>query len=158
MKICVLNYELAREFEPIEPTLAIRIFDPDCERTDGNNAQQKLKDNPLWTTQLCYTFEDIDLTTVEEDRERFTRLQKGYKCFDILTAKKLVQDFEANYKKATALMIHCNAGISRSVAIAAALIKRFKLNPEWMGRRTRGLLASGTYTGNQWVYHLLLDA
>jgi|GEM_PF-5194055 len=64
MKLSVLNYLLAQEFVPTEPTLAIRIFDPDStDDTDkgGNNPARKLVDSPLWVAQLTYTFEDIDL-------------------------------------------------------------------------------------------------
>lgn len=157
MKFTVLNYISAQKFQPQEPTLAIRIFDPGCDKKDGNNPSQKLQDSSFWVAQLTYTFDDVNLTVYEDQPDKFQKTQKEFKCFDSLLAKRLVQDFEKHLNQVSAVMIHCNAGVSRSVAVAAALVKKFNLPVEWQGKRTQGLMKPD-YLGNEWVYYAILEA
>lgn len=159
MKFLVLNYLQATEYEPSEPTLAIRIFDPE----GGENTPSRvLQPSKLWVAELHYTFADVDLGVYEEhDPETFLRLQKTGRCFDPLIAERLLKQFAEHRKKTSTVMVHCNAGLSRSPAVVTALCRRFKLTPEWSGRRTRGLMRemeTRTVVGNPWVYHLLMDA
>ena len=165
MKIYVLNYQLAQRFEFNEPTIVIRISDPGCTKADGNNASQKLQPSEFPVLEFCYEFEDIDLTVYEGDEAVYTRLSQR----PIMTpeiAKKMVDDFggvlAASNTPFNTLAVHCNAGISRSVATAFALTRKFGIVPEWQGRRTIGLMKAKAdkfdeYIGNRWVYRKILE-
>jgi len=152
MKIWVLNYLLAQKFQPTEPTLAIRIFDPNADaEKDGNSPARKLVDSSLWVAQLEYCFADIDLTLYEEESpETFHRLQRDERCFDSLMAKRLIADVTKHLSAVQHIMVHCNAGISRSVAVAVGLYQRLKpQHPEWEWEwargRTKGLIKEESF-------------
>ncbi len=166
MKIRVMNYEQASEFIPTVYAVAIRIFDPGCSKADGNNAGRRLKPSPYWVAQFCYVFDDIDLTVYDNHPEEQEKLRTGYDCFTPEIAKQIVLDVGSSLVRSDVcvkeLVIHCNAGISRSVAVAHALIERFGIESEWGDRRTKGLMACAKdkykdYVGNRWVYNTILE-
>ena len=117
MKIAVLNYQLAAEYLPTEPTSIIRIFDPGCYRKDGNNHHNILKGR--YEHILSYAFEDIDLAVYDDISEVQERLRSEHLCFTSQMAEQLVREF-AGIRHTPSLVVHCNAGISRSVAVAHA--------------------------------------
>lgn len=64
-------------------------------------------------------------------------------------AKKIV-DFVAEHNDINNILIHCEAGLSRSPAIAAAIDKIYSgQNEKWF---------NDPYTPNQLVYNILLEA
>lgn len=162
MKFIVLNYLSAQKFAPRDPTLAIRIFDPEGGQ---NTPDKKLLESDMWVGELHYTFSDIDLCIYEEcDPHLAESLKRTSHCFDASMAQQLVSDFSKVKDKTSTVLLHCNAGISRSPAVALALCKKFGIKPEWFRRRTQGLmstyekmLAQGKRAANSWVYHLILD-
>jgi len=175
VKIYVLNYQLAREFVPTEPTIMIRIYDPDDDSEQGNNphsSKNRLVESDHWKHILEYTFEDIDLTAYEGEEHEATRRRLEERP---IFTQEIAEDLVSHFAHAmlvdargifglniNTLVVHCNAGISRSVAVTHALVKRFGIEPEWQGRRTQGLMGCSKdkykdYVGNKWVYKLILE-
>jgi len=154
MKIWILNYLEAREFDPEELTLAVRIFDPGATKLE-HNKPVPLKCSNLWLDEVRLEFEDLDIWGYQQEDgvALARRLQEERKCFDQCMAGFILQEVARTIKKAQALMVHCNAGLSRSPAVARALVERFEIQPEWSGRRKR-MMENGC-TGNEWVYRLL---
>lgn len=140
MKFHVLPYTLARCFIPEEPTLAIRIFDPGCTASEGNNNRQKLVESPFWVAELHYTFADFDPYQYSgfppEIAEGVRReYQKKNMLLTPLGAKRIIADFQKHKDRASAVLIHCNAGLSRSPTVALFLCHKFNITPEWVGTR-----------------------
>lgn len=171
MRFWVNNYIQAQEFVPHEPTMAIRIFDPGYDlkdpRTlvkDGNHPGKILKPNHWWVKELQYTFSDTDPTLYEfESPSTYDRLVHGPHCFNALMAKRILLDFAEHHANSAGVMIHCNAGLSRSPAVALALAHRFNIRPEWKGRRHKLMtnfeedLKKHGRAANYWVYSLLME-
>jgi len=157
MKIWILNYLEAREFDPEELTLAVRIFDPGATKLE-HNKPVPLKCSTLWLDEVRLEFEDIDIWSYQQEGgvALARRLQEERKCFDERMAEFMLAETARTIKKAQALMIHCNAGLSRSPAVARALVERFEIQPEWSGKRRR--MMEDDYHGNEWVYRLLKKA
>lgn len=157
MKIWVLNYLEAREFDPEELTLVVRIFDPGATKHE-HNMPIPLKCSTLWVDEVRMEFEDIDVAAYQNEGgvALARRLQEERKCFTPVMASFLLNEVAGTIKKAEALLVHCNAGLSRSPAVARALVERFELVPEWCGKR-RVMMERGC-AGNGWVYRLLKEA
>lgn len=166
MKFHVLPYTLARAFVPEEPTLAIRIFDPGATRHDDNNARQKLVESDLWVAELQYTFVDFDpLRYTGSPPEIAEGLHQEYAnknwLLTPLVASRIINDFAKHKDKVSAVMVHCNAGLSRSPTVALFLCKHFGINPEWIGTRDYYMrnaiqnMAEGKPAPNSMVWDLL---
>jgi len=167
MRFHVTNYITAQSFKPMEPTLAIRIFDPgydpDHLHIEGNHKGKLLLESHWWVAELCYTFQDLDPTGYELEAPEVAKdLRNNKHCFNNIIARKMLFDFNNHYQNSAAVLIHCNAGLSRSPAAALALAHRFKLNPEWKGGRHKMMkemeeeLKTTGRAGNMWVYRLLM--
>jgi len=189
MKIHVLNFILARDFVPTAPTIAIRVFDPGArnyarpenrpnpDKTSENryltdwewdNCKEAPFKRDLYKTVLEYEFSDIDLELYEAESDTPERKQRTLelkeKCADRLftpeRAHKLLDDFRNCYTGKEEIMAHCNAGVSRSVAIVNALNKIFDLKAEWQGRAARIIpnFLKSDHVGNLTVYNNLMIA
>ena len=171
MKIWVENYNEARLFVPTEPTIAIRVFDPGARTSKLAKAWEDYPDD-LWDNcpqapwasekylaTFGYTFSDIDMDQPYPE-ELKSRIRKESKLFTANMAEDLLGKFVKVYKQASSLLVHCNAGASRSPAIAVALVDIFKLLPEWQGRakKLEGRVAGQDYIGNEFVYRLCCEA
>lgn len=158
MKFWVLNYIQAQSFRPEIPTLAIRIFDPGANPAkDSNHPGNSLLSSPNWVAEMEYTFSDDDLWLYDDSELTST-------SFNSILAQRLLLEFKRYLPKVSGVMLHCNAGHSRSPAVALALIDKFRLTPEWGNARTRGKMRTVIDTPrhhrmglNNWVYHLLMD-
>lgn len=166
LNIWIETYVNARNFRPVEPTLAIRVFDPGAARDpmdrDGSwrNCPQAPFPDELYTKVWGYTFADVNYDMYEEpDRSRIMR-GRFATPFTANMADDLIRKFDREKDKAGAALIHCHAGVSRSVAIAHALAECFELDAHWSGRAAKflGLAKTEGYYGNDFVYRLVCEA
>jgi hypothetical protein len=171
-KLHILGYAHAMQFIPIESTLAIRVWDVgtrdyvDARGNYDNGPAAPLQESELWVGQLGFRFGDVDPDTHElhVDKKRADEIRE--ECANsIITpkiAQKLVEAFSQHYKKATALLFHCNAGSSRSPAVAFAMKEIFQLDYDPAPRAKRvmtGILDSKVNkVGNLTVYNSLIAA
>ena len=171
-KLHILGYAHAMQFTPTEPTLAIRVWDVgtrdyvDARGNYDNGPAAPLQESELWVDQLGFRFGDVDPDTHElhVNKERADEIRE--ECAkSIITpeiAQKLVESFRLHYKKATALLFHCNAGSSRSPAVAFAMQEIFQLDYDPAPRANRvmaGILAGKVNkVGNLTVYNALIAA
>jgi len=170
MHFWVTNYRDAQQHLPTEPTLTIRIFDPNTRpnHPDDNHSGHPLQVSPLWIDELHYTFADYDATMYELDGskspENFQYFANHPQSLDTRQAAKLVTDFQKRLPSVQSVLVHCNAGMSRSPAVALALCHRFGIVPEWKGRRAHFMKNMvedfKTYgrAANMWVYWRIMDA
>jgi len=176
LKIWIENYNEARRFKPEGPTIAVRVFDPGARRHPAASA--RWEDYPddrwdncpeaPWNTDaylavLGYTFSDINMDQpYPEEMKKGLRNDPSVKLFTANMAEDLVKKFAAVYEQADAMLAHCNAGASRSPAVANALVDIFNLKPEWQGRAERfkdkKVGTADYYIGNDFVYRLLCEA
>lgn len=70
-------------------------------------------------------------------------------------ALKIREDFGKYYSKASALMVHCWAGLSRSASTARALCDLYGIHPEWAPNEGRELMLNLGWLGNMWNYKLI---
>lgn len=175
MKIWIENYNDARRFKPEEPTIAIRVFDPGARRYPAasarwsdfpddrwDNCPEAPWNKDVYLAVFGYTFSDLNMDQdyPEEMKKRF-RKDPSIKLFTANMAEDLVKKFAKVYQQADAMLAHCNAGASRSPAVANALIEIFNLEPEWQGRAKRfkdKKVGENYYIGNDFVYRLLCEA
>ncbi len=134
MKFKVLSRQAFGEFKSSEPYIAISISDP-------HSKDVLIGDTENIRFLLTLKFHDIDSTLVNrEDCTRcngtgklpeFEHVNNGicYKCtdainiksFDDKDAKNIVDFVEAFKNEVDLIVVHCEAGISRSSATAGAL-------------------------------------
>lgn len=171
MKVVICNFIHAQLYEPKEPTLAIRIFDPNCvhhpECKDGfhssrdadHNVYHPLQPSENWVKELTYSFHDVDPIRAllegneEEAKKRFANpdLPK------LETALKMREEFKealALYQP-TRILAHCWAGMSRSVATVKALCEHEGYPIEWASFDGRHNLMAAGHTGNLWLYKMI---
>ena len=170
MKLYILNYLKALSFEPTEPTIAIRIFDPNARRYPDLNSHETKKypilgqwdncpeapfDNSKYTSVHCYTFNDTirDIKDIDNWPEKIRK-----NMINSQMAMKIINEFEKNYLKAEALMVHCYAGISRSVAVACALSQIFSIDFQPVGLRAQKIFEDENYNGNKIVFDTIMKA
>ena len=146
--------------------MAIRVFDPGARVVnrayDGgwDNTPHAPFDESLYTAVLGYTFLDINPDIPAQFRlqpELSTLAPKAWPQSEQFTSKiaeHLLQNFKKKYE-GESILLHCNAGLSRSPGIAKALVEIFKLEPEWQGRAKQ---FAEVDSGNSFVYRLLCEA
>ena len=123
LEIIVLSAEDASKHVPKKPALAIRIF--------GSKSTGRGRDSypnfpkRLYQKVLEYTFDDVDLTSCNEYAKRLYAID--YVLFNEDLARKIITEFRQSYKPVSSVLVHCQAGISRSPAVAHALNDIFKL-------------------------------
>lgn len=159
-RINILNYLEARTFEPAEPTLIVRVFDPDASKPE-HNLPSPLRPSSFWLDQIELSFEDIDLCGYEREAiGQFIMLRRERRCFELPMAQHLLREAARTIHQAASLVVHCNAGMSRSPAVAWGLVHRFNLTPELVGRRKKMMtsMQNERRYGNEWVYRTIMDA
>ena len=105
MFVYVLNRERMSEYEESRPHIVVAVSDP-------TTKVHQLKDNPNRLGQLLLSFWDLD--------KKWPSIPDGY--FTQEMAKQIL-DFVESYKDAKVIYCACEAGISRSAGVAAALAK-----------------------------------
>lgn len=135
MKFYIFSHEVAREFEPDEPTIAIRIFCPGARKTydpklidPWANCPEAPFDKSKYVAVHEYSFKDVEVGVRGwEDRDDLADLL----VFTPEIAESILLDFKRSYRPGFSVMAHCYAGASRSVAVAVALNEIFGLDAEW---------------------------
>jgi predicted protein tyrosine phosphatase len=132
MKIKVLNRDGFEKFIDSEPYIVISITDPNSE---------KVKPNKIYLDMLSLQFHDVDKSLVKREEctackgtgilKCFADINDGhcYRCTDKMDIKlftdenaKQILDFVEKYKlEIETIIVHCEAGISRSAGVAGAL-------------------------------------
>lgn len=120
MDIHVLSYPKALEFVPTKQTYAIRIFST----KQSEEFKRPLVNSSLYLHVAQYTFDEEPIEDYKSDPWSFDEI--GYTPFTIDTARQMLREFLPFKTKTDALMIHCNAGITRSGSIALAFNDIFK--------------------------------
>lgn len=164
MNIWVENYVNARSFHPVETTVAIRVFDPGAARkpkdSDGDwtNGPKAPFPSELYQDVWAYTFDDVNYDRYPDEQRLRLLMDPKYYQFTANMADDLVRRFVRAKDSIDALLIHCHAGVSRSVAIANALDEMFELNARWCGGAARFKHLDNDYVGNDFVYRLMCEA
>lgn len=162
MKFKVLSRQAFGEFKSTEPYIAIYISDPHSEDV-------LIGDTKNIRFLLTLKFHDIDSALVNKEEctrcngtgilPEFEHVNNGvcYKCTDLIGIKcmdnkdaKNIVDFVETFKNEVDLIVvHCEAGISRSSATAGAL--SLVLNG------SDKEFFEGTYYPNMFVYRKILN-
>ncbi len=164
MNIWVENHINARSFTPVEPTVAIRVFDPGTVKTpqtkDGEwrNGPKAPFPSERYVGVWEYTFDDVLYDGYPEDYRAELMANPRYHPFTANMADDIIRRFLHVRGDIKALLIHCHAGVSRSVAIANALDEMFELNARWCGGSARFKNRADGYVGNDFVYRLVCEA
>lgn len=172
MKIWIENYNQAKLFVPSEPTIAVRVFDPDARpyklasarwsdypEDAWDNCPEAPFNRDAYNTVLEYTFADQNPEHPELSPELRAKISAHPNLFTEEIADAFLQRFKEHYKDVNAALFHCNAGASRSVAMARAAIKVFNITPEFQGRAQRLLKENlRNYVGNHTVYNVICRA
>lgn len=134
MKICVLSRREFEVYQGIEPYIAISITDPNSEPVE-------FTDNDNFLQMLSLQFHDVDKRIKKRKDckickgtgkiELFSNINNGhcYACtdkMDIITFDKQmackILDFVSDWVlDINQVVVHCEAGISRSAGVASAL-------------------------------------
>src|SRR3989344_8057151 len=122
MRLLIMSIEEARDYQPVDITYAIRIWN---NWSDGMMRVMK-DDFPLISSQLYrtiseYVFDDIDPRWLDKDGSSRCAV------FDHTLAEKVISDFQEKGRDCESLLVHCARGLNRSPAIAIALNEIFKL-------------------------------
>ena len=129
MFVYVLNRERLLEYEETKPHLVIAVSDP-------TTKVHQLRDNSNRMGQLLLSFWDLD--------KKWPSIPDGY--FTQEHAKQIL-DFVNSHRDAKVIYCACEAGISRSAGIAAALAKIYTgYDSEYFKR----------YIPNRRVYSIIL--
>ncbi len=163
MKIKVLSRQVFEEFESNEPYIAISITDPKSEPAiigDTNNINFLLSLQFHDIDKSLVTREDCKICKGTGHLEIFADVNNGhcYSCTDKMDIKlftdkdaKNILDFVETCKKGIDLIVvHCEAGISRSAGVAGALSLIYN--------RTDKEFFEGYFSPNMLVYWKILNA
>lgn len=164
MNIWVENYINARNFKPVEPTIALRIFDPGTAKNpkdkdgDWRNGPKAPFPSELYEAVWSYTFDDVLYDGYPEDYARELMARPNYYPLSANVADDIVRRFIRVKDDISAMLFHCHAGVSRSVAVAHALVEMFEIDARWCGRAARVMNRENDYVGNEYVYRLVCEA
>lgn len=142
----ILPYLAALEYEPMEFTAVFRICEVESTDTPpeegkrwDNSPKAPLQESPYYVHEFHYRFADLDPDRSElyGQKELADETRKHYPgIVSNDTAYRILSDFHSVLvcRQATALLFHCNAGMSRSPATALALQHIFRLEFDWSDR------------------------
>ena len=109
----------------------------------GTNENIRLPENNLRKAELFLLFDDIDINRYSK---YLTELPKHYQLFTNEQAREIL---EFTQKYSYDIVVNCEAGISRSSGVAAALGKIYNNDDNFVFNNTK-------YTPNMFVYSKLL--
>lgn len=125
MKVEVLNRLSAERISGklIAPHAIISIGDPPKKSGDSINSAV-LADNPSRVGLLRMRFYDLDMSSVETAEEVGVILRDyGHGLFTKDQAKQIIDFVKEVEPKVQVIICHCEAGVSRSSAVAAAVLR-----------------------------------
>jgi predicted protein tyrosine phosphatase len=101
-----------------------------------------------WHDKLYLIFDDVTKDIVESLKVKYPNsfLNRDYRLFDRLMAKDIISFLDKNAENVEIIVVHCDAGISRSAAIAKFIAKKYNLPFD---------ASYDLY--NKWVYNTLLQ-
>ena len=131
MNIKVLNREAFEKFKSDEPFIAISITDPNSEKV-------KIKNKPI--DILFLQFYDLDKDTGQFPYSKF--------IFNTNQAEQILNFVEEYKDKVNLIVVHCEAGISRSAGVAGSLSLIYNGTDEYYFKH---------YLPNMLVYRKILN-
>jgi hypothetical protein len=82
-----------------------------------------VKENPHCKGIIRFTFDDLDTRHLEIVKQKQGLCKYQYKLFTVDNAKEILTFVNEHINEIEAIITHCDAGISRSAAMAASLSK-----------------------------------
>lgn len=143
MNFKIFNCEAIKAYAQTmdEPHVVIQIASPDSK-------PPKLPDHPKRLAKLPLKFSDVDTRHLEQDGVKEAFADRSLVKFNAVMASQIVSFVRLFREQAETIVVHCEAGISRSPAVAAALDR-------WLnGRETVDWFK--LYLPNRLVYRTLL--
>lgn len=141
-----LPHNLASSFKPKDGAILIRVL-------DAHTKYQPLIHKDRYQKIIEVQFNDVDLDIEESYIQTMTRPQivKALNLFNYQKARDIL--FALDGVTTSQIVVHCHAGISRSVAIALFLSRYYFKNED----NYKAILACNWYLhgGNRYVYHTL---
>jgi hypothetical protein len=174
----IFGYRDAMAFIPDRSSAIIRICDfetrdyCDARGEWDNSPEAPLVASNHWKRVFSYRFGDIDpdrhvLYEGEESAKTYLAGLED-RIINPDLAKTVVQEFASIPDNVQCYVFHCNAGSSRSPAVAIALNRIFNLDLAWGERATRVIKRlnsrnwekhhPGDVVGNLTVYNRLMEA
>jgi len=113
-----MSAELAGSYKPVDKTAAVRIF-------DSSRRSQKmyphLKEG-LYVDIFHYVFDDIPIERMPQDHLDKILREDHVILFSEGIAEKILDDVLLTVNACETLLVHCNEGLSRSPAVALAVM------------------------------------
>ena len=141
MKFIVLSRKDAKEFDYDKPYIVISITDPNLFRQFFPKSKNRLD-------VLRLQFHDWTKDALEKHGKEL--VEQGYVFFNKRMAKEIIEFINKYRDKIELIMIHCEAGISRSAAVGAALAK-------CLGQSNMHFFLDHRMYPNDLVYWTILD-
>ena len=164
MKLWIENYVNARSFKPVGPTAAVRVFDPGAikrpkgSKGEWNNCPQAPFPADLYKSVRAYTFDDVNYDIYPDDYRCELMSDPRAAPFTANMAEDLIRWFVRTKDDVDSILLHCHAGLSRSVALANALNEMFDLDADYIGHAAKFKNREDGYVGNDFVYRLTCEA
>ena len=118
MKVIVMSAELAGSYTPVDTTAAVRIFDSSRRsRKTYPHIQER-----LYADVFTYVFDDIPVERMARDHLDKILREDHVVLFSEGIAEKILDDVVVTVNACETLLVHCNEGLSRSPAVALALM------------------------------------
>lgn len=118
MKVVVMSAELAGSYKPVDKTAVVRIFDS-SRRSQKMYPQLKEK---FYVDIFKYVFDDIPVDRISPDELDKIIRDDRLILFNESIAEKILDDVVSIKDACETLLVHCNVGLSRSPAVAAAVM------------------------------------
>ncbi len=118
VRIAVMSAELAGAYKPVDRTAVVRIFDSSHR---SRRKYPRLKEG-LFSNIFEYVFDDISVERMPPEELSSMIRDHGMILFDEDIAGKLLDDVISISDECETIIIHCNIGLSRSPAVAAAVM------------------------------------
>lgn len=135
------------------PHAIISIGEPPLKDEFGGGEKANLTyDNPLLNGILWIQFYDLDISSFEMPAEALMMQEKyGHGLFTEKDAKDILDFLDVVKDKVDIIICNCKAGISRSSAVAAAILKI-------LTGSDKEIFDNPRYVPNMFVYRTILNA
>ncbi len=118
IKVAVMSAELAGTYRPVDKTAVVRIFDSSPR---SRRKYPRLQEG-LFTDIFEYIFDDISVERMPPEELSSMIRDHEMVLFDEDIAGKLLDDVFSIRDECETILVHCNIGLSRSPAVAAAIM------------------------------------